>query len=561
VTVAPSAARFGGPRTWLDERRATWLAFAALLVIAFVYLSFKGRETSFFYDEWGWIQQRRSGLHWILASYNQHLLAVPIALYQLLFGTVGLAHYWVYRLFETVAHLSCATLLFVYARRRIGSAAVLLTLPILFLGSGWDYVLWPVNFGFVASIALGIGALLSLDRRDRRGDLLAGALLVVGLACSEFTIVFLVGMAVELLWRDRSLRRAWIWGIPLLLFAAWWLGYHEPSMARKNMTAAPAYAADLAANAMGGLFGLDINWGRALLVAAVLILARRLTLPGALTPRAAALLVAAGVFWLVVALGRAQLGDPTASRYVYTGAILIVLIAAEALRGVHLSYQALALGGLVAIFALAGNIAALTAAGNFLRVAARVVTAELGALQVARGIAPAGLAVDPKYAPVVFAGSYFAAVDSIRSSPADSPQRLLRQREDARTAADGLLVRAGELQVTGSTGSPALAARPPTVELASVGAVTSRGSCVEFRSAGSGSTLDLTLPAGGLEVGASGPPTQVRARRFDAHFEGNPITALPGGGTVIIHARKDRSALPWHLRISPLQPVRACALG
>jgi len=125
---------------------------------------------------------RHSGFHWIIASYNQHLLAVPIALYQALFATIGLTHYWVFRLFLALAHVACVAAVFAYARRRIG---------------------W-----------------------------------------------------------------------------AWWLAYHQPSMARQNLTAVPAYSADLAASAIGGLLGLNIDWGRALLVAGILVLGRRLVRPG-----------------------------------------------------------------------------------------------------------------------------------------------------------------------------------------------------------------------------------------------------------------------------------------
>ena len=54
----------------------------------------------------------------MLASYNQHLVIAPIAAYQLLLATVGLAHYWPYRLLAAVAHLACAAAVFAYVRRR-----------------------------------------------------------------------------------------------------------------------------------------------------------------------------------------------------------------------------------------------------------------------------------------------------------------------------------------------------------------------------------------------------------------------------------------------------------
>jgi hypothetical protein len=538
-----------------------WLVFLPLLVIAFAYLIEKGRGNNFFYDDWSWIQQRRSGLHWIIASYNQHLLAVPIALYQLLFATVGLAHYWVFRLFLTLAHVACVAAVFAYARRRIGWAALPLTLPLLLLGSGFEYVMEPVNFGFVTSIALSVCALLALDRDDRRGDALACASLVVALACSELALVFAVGILVEFLWGHRRLDRVWIPAVPLVLYAAWWLGYHEPSMWRHNLTAVPSFAPDLAAGAVGGLPGLGIDWGRPLLLVGVVVLGRRLIRPGALTPRLAGLLVAIGSFWLLVALGRAQLAPASAGQYVYTGVVLIVLILAEALREVHVSPRALGIAGVVALFALVGNIRLLTDNENSLRTASRIVPAELGALQVARGIAPAGLVVDPDYAPQLFAGQYFAAIDAIGSSPADSLKQLLREPEQARTAADTLLVRAGELQVNSAAGSAVLSASPPIVERVLAGSSTVSGSCVQFRPAGNGAAVDLLLPAGGIELSPrAGSPTQVFARRFAAGYEGSPIATSPGAETIAVRPLADGSPLPWQLRIPTAQPVLACAL-
>lgn len=259
-------------------------------------------------------------------------------------------------------------------------------------------------------------------------------------------------------------------------------------MARQNLTAVPAYGADLAASAIGGLLGLNIDWGRALLVAGILVLGRRLVRPGALTPRVVGLVVAVGSFWLLVALGRAQMGAPASTRYVYTGAMLIVLLVVEVVRDTFLTPRVLGIAGAVALFALAGNIRLLTGGEDSLRYASSIVSAELGALQDARGVTPAGLVVDPAYAPQVFAGRYFAAIDAIRASPAESLSQVLHQSEPARTAADTLLARAGELQVTSVARdrAGAISGSPPTVEDVLAGSSTVRGSCVRFRPVSTG---------------------------------------------------------------------------
>lgn len=122
----------------VDERTATWLAFGCIVTAGFAYLLWKGRGNTFFYDEWSWIEFRRSGLHSILASYNGHLEPLPTAIYQALLHTIGLTHYRVYRTLAATAHCACATLAFAFARRRIGPAALLLALPVVLLGSGYS---------------------------------------------------------------------------------------------------------------------------------------------------------------------------------------------------------------------------------------------------------------------------------------------------------------------------------------------------------------------------------------------------------------------------------------
>ncbi|MGI8428679.1 MAG: hypothetical protein ACR2OB_05110 [Solirubrobacteraceae bacterium] len=562
------------------EPASTSIAFLALLAIAFGYLLWEGRGNSFFYDDWSWIEFRRSGLHPILAPYNQHLLPVPIALYQGLMRVVGLGHYWVYRALELMVHLSCVTAVFVFARRRIGSAALLLALPMLVLGSGWEYVLEPVSFGFVASIALSIGALLALDRGHRGGEPAACGLLLLALACSEFALVFALGIAIELTWRERGLSHAWVWGAPLALYAAWRLSYHQAQTTGHELTAMTKFAADLAASAAGGLFGLGIEPGRLVLLAVIVIVGWRGVRRSALSPRLVGLLVTVLAFWVLVAFGRAQLGQPWASRYVYTGLVLINLILAESLRGVRLAPTAFGAAAVVALLALAGNIRALDSGERYLRPAAITVPAELGALELARAAAPAGLVLDPHYAPQVIAAPYFAAIDALHSSPADPPARLARQREQIRATADLVLERAGELRITRAPPASESASKappsktlpskalpfkalPPRLEAALAGSSTPYRSCMTFRpQPGSRGSLELLVPSSGIAVKASaGGAIGVRARRLAAGFGPGLIATAPGAQTMLIKPVADSLALRWNVQISTTQLVRACMLS
>jgi hypothetical protein len=540
------------------------IAFAVLAALAFAYIIHRGQGNTFFYDEWGWIEDKRNGLHPIFAADNNHLLVLQTALYQLLFHTIGLNHYWVFRTLEAGAHIALVTAVFVYARRRVGGpGALIAVVPLAFLGTGWQFVLWgAAGFGFLVSIALCIVALLVLERGDRRADAVACGLLVLALAFSDYTLAFLAGIAVELLWRKRPLTHVWVWAIPVAIYGIWWIGHHQPSTIRQNLTAAPGFALDALAGAVGGLFGLGIEWGRPLAVVALIGLGWTLWRPGGVTARRAGLVVAAGVFWILLGLGRAAIVEPTASRYVYVGVVFVLLIGAEALRGATLSTRALAVGALLALFALAGNFRAFDEGAGTLRVSSHQVASELGALQIARATAPAGLVVDPHYAPVLVAGPYFAAIDDLHSSPAYSAAQISAQPEYDRLAADTVLISAGSLRVSRAVSGAQPGATPPTVEDAILGATRANGGCITFTSRGSGAALDLTLLAGGVWVrAAAGPPVEIRARRFAAGYTGGPTITVPGGASALLRPTADRSRLAWHLRISPRQSIAACSLA
>ncbi len=545
---------------------ACWAAFSLAALAGFIYLFWKGRGNTFYYDEITWLVTRNSGWHAVISSYNNHLLVIPIAVYQLLFRTVGLDNFWVFRVIGTVGHLACATAVFAFARRRIGWWALLLSLPILILGTGWDYVLWPVNFGFTISIALSILALIVLEGDDRGRAIAACAILVLALAFSEFTVFFALGLIAELSLRDRSPRRAFVWLVPLVLYGAWWLAYHDPTPAGQNLHLVPAYAANLAANATGGLFGHGLNWGRGLLLAGLLLAIATIVRGRRPNARALGLAVTAGSFWLLVALGRAQLHDATASRYVYTGAVLLALLGSELWRGRRARHRlrlvAWAIGLVMAGIAVAGNHGALTQGENTLRAASQVDRAELGVVPLVGNVVPSSFLIDPHYMPGITALRFLAVTRRFGSSPGDEPAQIEREGERARVAADQVLVRAGELSMgrgvrsRGGTG-PAV----PRLDGFAAGAVRYRRGCLHFDSGGAGAALDVTVPTGGLMLGAApGPPVALRARRFASAFEGNPVSILGGGTTLSIRPLADASVQPWHLRLSPYQTVLVCRL-
>ncbi|MEA2455604.1 MAG: hypothetical protein QOI45_1866, partial [Thermoleophilaceae bacterium] len=146
--------------------------FAGLLVVAGVFLMHQTRGNTLLSDEWRWAVERLDNdVGTFLTPHNDHLSLVPVAIYKVLFATVGIGNYVPYRLLVTAGHLGCVALLFAYASRRVGGwLALLAAALILFLGPGWQNMLWPFQIAWLISIGAGIGALLLLDRDDRAGD-------------------------------------------------------------------------------------------------------------------------------------------------------------------------------------------------------------------------------------------------------------------------------------------------------------------------------------------------------------------------------------------------------
>ena len=118
-----------------------------------------------------------------------------------------------------VADQASVLLVFVYARRRVGGwTAVAAAALLLFLGPGWEVILWPFEIGWLISVGAGVACLLALDRHDRRGDIAAAALLAVSLASSGVGVVIAVGIAVEILAVRRRPGDLWIVAAPAVLF-------------------------------------------------------------------------------------------------------------------------------------------------------------------------------------------------------------------------------------------------------------------------------------------------------------------------------------------------------
>jgi hypothetical protein len=517
---------------------------------------------TFFADDWDFLLQRRGlSLGVFLDRHNGHIVLAPVSIYKLLLAIFGMRSALPFQVVSTLVFLLGNALLFVYLRRRVGDWPALLgTALILFLGASWVDLLWSYQIGFSGSITAGLGAMLALDRDDRMGDRIACALLVVSLSFSESGVPFVAAALVNVLVsRRRLLPRLYLALVPIALYAVWWLGHGGTrAISRHNVLASPKFVFDAVSQAIASLLGLatplsgsgrhlvGLGWGRILLVTAIGLSIWRFRRVGRV-PRALWVpLAAGGSFWLLAAfVAIPDQRTPITNRYQYPGAVFVLLIAAEVLRGVRPRKAVIAGMATITVAAVLSGLWLLHLgySENRKPMSDRL-RAELAAVEIARTVEARHLRLSGLRG--IHAGAYLSAVDAF-GSPADSEPELASSPAPARFAADQLLASALRIRL-----------RP-----ASPASSTGGG-------AGSGCRTVVASPTG--ETGLEPVPGTVvmRARRrtsaevllarFSDGFSVD-LGALQPGSARSLTIPADRSTRPWRLGLRGAGPVTVCERG
>src|SRR2546423_7142087 len=127
---------------------------------------------------------------------------------------------------------------------------------------------------------------------------------------------------------------------------------------------------------------------------------------------------------------------------------------------------------------------------NHVREESTMVRARLAALDIAGQSGPPLFEPSKEFAfRHITAGSYFAAVRKFDSSPAYTTAELRRSSEQARQAADDVLVRALNLRLV--PGRAAAGGQPPAVERVARERISEHGSCLTLTPAGPGAVVDI----------------------------------------------------------------------
>jgi len=537
------------------DRIWIWLLGLAMLASG-VLLMVMRSQIGFFLDDWDLVIYRGTPTDWLL-PHNEHIVVLPAAIYKLSLAIFGMTAIPLH-LVAVALFLTSVAALFFWLRPLTGAPSAFFgCLVVLFLGAATEDLVWAFQMGFFGSVAAGLGALLQLRRGARTGDRWACLLLVVSVLFSSLGIPFTLGAAVLILfgeslhpdWR-RLPGRAWIFLVPALLYAGWWLGWGHlapNALGTANLRQDPVYllsglgysALVLTGTFKVGQVSMDDGWALpglilALILGLVLFIRRRIPVE---------LLVAATIalgFWALSGLNYIPGREFFNSRYQYPGAVILLMLLGGAFAGSRPGPRTLAVIAAVCAVSLVVNLQTLNDLfrGTYRPYAQRNHLA-LAGLDLASRTVPDGYAVamtDDGQA-LVDAGSYLEAAEKYGKAglPADEIGGL---PVDQRIRLDQILVGALPVRLlpAGNLAADRDLCRTVTADPAASGNLEVGSSLMLIRS-----RRQVTI-----KLGRFGPGTGALA------------WFAPGGRAVGYRIPRDHSERPWRIGFKGRGPVTVC---
>lgn len=520
------------------RRHAAELLLGILLVAGAAILLYWHRSIGVWGDEWSYLI-RRDGFsaESLLHGHNGHLMVLPVLAYKAIGAVFEPAANEPLALLSVLMQCVLTVLVFVFIRRRsgewfaLGAAAL-----VLFLGTGWEAVVWSFNFSWLAAMSAGIGALLVFEKEELpRRTLYTGLLLMTAMACAGVGSVFLLGVLTYALWGEHR-RRALLATLPVIaVYALWFLAYGADDDSHGRYPGAiPDFFLEQAAAGFGGLLGTGSEWGRSLAVvgaiAALVALARR----ERATAADVSIVALPLFFWSLTSLQRAGWGDAAASRYIFTGGVLILMAASQLAARPRLN--AVAAAGLVSVLlvAIGGNAVEMRAGAATMRSLTASSRAELTAFALAgrdsrppEDFDPLDPALDPRDVPRVY--------------------ELIAEGEVELTWDESTVERSDE--ATKQKVDTALRAVSPVL--------AKRGS---FEPAGCGIPIydEFVLRPDESQVAIDADENvEIFVRRYAGGFPAEP-QQIAQGGQIFLSAPVDEVNTPWMVKLVSVGDVRRC---
>ena len=506
---------------------------------------------------------------------DKYLIAVPLLLYKALFEIFGMGSYLPYRITGILLVLLSAGLLFALLRRWLPDRfAVPPTLLMLFFGAGSEVLVNPVRLPSQIALAAGLGMMLALERRDRRGDLAAMVLVAISLASHPVGISFaVVGAVMILLSSWDGWRRLWVIVIPGALFAAWWLFIRPPpvssypnpldqvlTFARESWVAITA--------AVSGLFGVlgqpafQQTPAKVAAIALFVLIMLGIGFGGRrLPPIFWASLVGLLILMVTPRLSAAGfLRMPDESRYLYPDAFLLLIALGTLAGSLKLPDWSMWAASAVLLVSLWPNIDRLHDAGRQYARESEQYRVLWSAVEIAGSSAQPGFRVNA-FSPS--AGEYLAVVRDFGHGGYTADE-IARKPEELRHLADAKEVAALGLKLEPAPGPPRGGVPP---QLADPGVTaTKRAGCTTVgrgtpaqEAASEARGIEFLLPTGGAWLGLSAPAgTGIYVGRFD---QANVPLGPPAGARGLeLRIPADRASLRWRLLVRSRSPITVCGL-
>jgi len=295
----------------------SWLLFLTLAVVASALILSLSSGLSFQGDEWAYIVLRRLTLDGLLRPHNEHLAALHILVYRGMVELIGTDSYLPYQGLLLVLHAMASALLLVLLSKylpRVGAMAA--AILFLFLGTGFDNLIWAFQIGFVGAVVFGLAALIVADR-----PWLSAILLTASIWTQSDGLFFLVPVAILI----RS-RLALI--LPVGSYLAWLVLVGRQYVPSPTPGPYIDYVVHGLGAAFGGATGVALPIG--ILVAGLVALVIGVTAirNGHLEPIVLAGLAGLASEFVLLAIGRAHFGPSQAEapRYIYVAAPFIFML-------------------------------------------------------------------------------------------------------------------------------------------------------------------------------------------------------------------------------------------
>jgi hypothetical protein len=464
------------------SKRTGWLVLAVAWLAAGALLVWLRRDIAYSVDEFDWVTGAGiESFRELLAPTNGHLTLVPFLIFRAslhLFGTSPVP----FTLIELLFLVAVSAGIYVFATERIGADLALAPAVVpMFLGAAWPMLL-PSMIGILwaCPIAFGLWALIAESREGPLYGALTCVLLLLAVASFTVGLSFAAACAVSALLKPDRWRRIWIVAIPLAAYGWWYLWARQfggEVIDLSNLLLLPAYVVDAIAGAVFAMAGRHLPYGpgtslhllgfdvdRLLLFglfAAIEVLAVawavRWRLRSGRSLRTLWPVVAmAAVWWVSQDLVLGEFRSPVEFRYLFWGAVVVLLLAVELLRGARPQRCLTGLILALAAVSIVVNLPRFREGHRALAALTQESRADLAALDLA------GQQADPSYvlnaesltpqSAFIFlaAGQYLETAERF-GSPAFSAQELREQPESIRAAADVTLVRALRLRLVPSS--------------------------------------------------------------------------------------------------------------